>query len=140
MIMKEQLQLDGLTADLLDGMRRAWRTANQFDAALCTKPSQPDIYETRLRQQVERLYVGVAFTLEALDLPALLGEFKRGFARFKRSKGIDMDLDEFGNLYPPVLEYLSAFLSPITAASAGAAADGDNLQRLERILIGTARL
>jgi hypothetical protein len=45
--MKEQLQLDGLAADLLDDMRSAWRIANHYEAALCTKPSQPDIYALR---------------------------------------------------------------------------------------------
>jgi len=138
--MREQLQLDGLAAELLDEMRGAWRTANDFEAALCTKPSQPEIYEMRLLLQIRRLYVGFAFTFEALQLPTLLAEFKAGFAKFKRAQSIAMELDEFGNLYPSALEYFSAFLSPITAASSSSIGAPDDLPRLERILIGTARL
>lgn len=136
--MRKQLQLHNAVAVLRQGMRAAWSTASDYEAALCSHPSDPEVYEQRLLQQMEGLYVHVAFLLEALQLPALLADFKRDFERFRRAKEIELALDEFGNPYPLALKYLAAYAKLLVAAtSSESLAD---LPLLERILQGTPRL
>lgn len=138
--MREQLQLNNAVADLREAMRDAWSTASEYEAALCSRPSEPKLYENRLLQQVQRLYVQIAFLLEALQLPALLTEFKAGFRAFRRAKRVELALDELGNPYPLVLEYLATFVSPLVSATSNASESFDEIPRLERILQGTPRL
>ncbi len=138
--MKEQLQLHNAVADLQRAMHDAWSTASDYEVELCSYPSQSELHGDRLLHQVRGLYVRVGFLLEALQLPELLAEFKRGFERFRRAREIVLAVDEFGNPYPLALEYLATFVAPLVAATSDAAESLDELPRLERILQGTARL
>jgi hypothetical protein len=137
--MMEQLQLHNAVAALRQAMRDAWSTASVYEAHLCSSPSEPEVYEKRLLQQLEGLYVRVVFILEALRLTELLAEFKAGFERFRQER-VELALDEFGNPYPLALEYLAMYVSPLGDATSNSSESLDELPRLERILQGTARL
>lgn len=129
--MREQLQLHNAVADLRQAMRDAWATASEYEAALCSRPSEPEVYENRLLQQVQGLYIHVAFLVEALQLPALLAEFKAGFERFRRAKRVELAVDELGNPYPLALEYLATYISPLAAATSNPSQSLDELPRLD---------
>jgi hypothetical protein len=84
--------------------------------------------------------VRIAFVLEALELPGLLGEFTTGFDRFRNANAVSLGFDEIGNPYPLVLEYLAIYVATLSAATSNPAQLGSDLPRLERILQGTPRL
>ena len=139
--MVEQLQFHKAVARLREGMRDAWSTASEYAEALCCSVAiPPEIYEERLLQQFQRLYVQIAFLLEALRLPALLADFKQGFEPFRQAKKVKFADDEFGRPYPLALEYLADYVSPLAAASSTPSEALDDLPRLERILQSTPRI
>ncbi len=135
--MKEQLSLKDSIDALSNHMHRAWSTASDFEAALCSRPSNLEIYENRLLHQTQKLYIHIAFLLEALELPVSLAELKTGYERFRNADRIKVEVDEFGNPYPLVLEFLSMHANPLMSSASDRP---DELRRLERILQGTAYL
>jgi hypothetical protein len=137
--MKEQLQFEKLVADISNDIRDAWDTAVDYNAHLLTRPSNPELFAERLRQQIQSLYVQVAFTLEALQLPEALAAFRKGFSRF-RDDSLQLDVDQHGNAYPLALEYLATYVSTLVSATSDAGGRFDKLPLLERILWGTPRL
>jgi len=132
--------LHNAVADLRLAMRGAWSTASEYVGALFFHPSEPEVYENKLLQQVQGLYIHIAFLLETLQLPALLVEFKAGFEKFRGANQIELGLDELGNPYPLALEYLATYVSPLAAATSNPSESLDELPRLERILQGTPKL
>lgn len=137
--MRDRLSLDHIVADLNDAMRSAWDTAAKYAAALSSRPSDPEMYEEALADEIQGVYVRLAFALESLQLTELLKEFKDGFAAY-RENPTEMKVDYLGNLYPAALMHLLHYLRPLRAAVNKPADVTDALQLLERILVGTPKV
>lgn len=137
--MNDVIGVGQAVADLTENVRSAWRTFADYEAHLMTSGGEPEVHEEILEHEIEALYVHLMFILEALELRSLLVEFKDGFQRYRKNLTA-ISVSRLGEAYPPALEYIRRYASPLRAAFDLANPEVDKLQQLERILLGTPKI
>ena len=94
--MRSQIQIESIVAALNEALGNAWGTFSLYAAALMSQPSDPDVHKEKLADEIRAIYVGVAFAIEALDLPGLLAEFKDGLEAFRKDPTA-ISIDQLGD-------------------------------------------
>jgi hypothetical protein len=133
------MQIESIVAEIDTTLEEAWDVFSYYEQTLMSRPSEPEYYEERLSSLVRRLFVQVSFTLEALQLPSLLSEFKTGFEEYRKNP-VAISITHLGNPYPLALAYLQDFVVALRSSQGRHSEPIDGLQQLEGILLGTPKI
>jgi len=138
--MREQIQLECIVRDLEQSFKNAWSVFADYAYAQMSK-GDDSYYEEALQDHVRSIQVRLEFAYEALGLTSLLTAFHTGFEPH-REHLTAVYISALGSPYSPSLDYLGTYFRPLQASvpahqDAGTVAE---IQRLERILLGTPKL